>query len=121
FILYYRLRRADGEYRWVADHGTPRNDEQGKFAGYIGSCVDVTETRLQHEALTESEARLRAILDNAVDCIITIDQRGTTESVNTAAEATFGYRAEEMIGRNVKMILPLLFSEEHDRYLSNFL
>jgi PAS domain S-box-containing protein len=45
FVLDYRRRRHDGEYRWVSDHGVPRYDARGKFAGYIGSCSDVTERR----------------------------------------------------------------------------
>jgi PAS domain S-box-containing protein len=43
FVMQYRLRRNDREYRWLSDQGVPRYDAQGKFAGYIGSCVDVTE------------------------------------------------------------------------------
>ncbi len=43
FVMEYRLRRADGEYRWINDHGTPYYDQTGAFAGYIGSCMDVTE------------------------------------------------------------------------------
>src|SRR4029453_8768347 len=42
FVLQYRLRRHDGEYRVISDQGVPRYDTQGDFAGYIGSCVDIT-------------------------------------------------------------------------------
>jgi PAS domain S-box-containing protein len=44
FGMEYRLRRHDGEYRWILDNGVPRFHKDGQFAGYIGSCVDVTET-----------------------------------------------------------------------------
>lgn len=59
FVMQYRLRRNDGEYRWVSDQGVPRYDEQGRFAGYIGSCVDVTELMTKDEALRQSEERMR--------------------------------------------------------------
>jgi PAS domain S-box-containing protein len=45
FTLEYRLRRHDGEYRWIIDHGAPRFDGVGEFAGYIGACLDVTERK----------------------------------------------------------------------------
>jgi PAS domain S-box-containing protein len=57
--MQYRLRRNDGEYRWVSDQGVPRHDPQGIFAGYIGSCVDVTELVNKDQALRESEERMR--------------------------------------------------------------
>lgn len=51
FTMEYRLRRHDGEYRWIFDQGAPRFDGEGAFVGYIGSCVDVTEQRLAQDAL----------------------------------------------------------------------
>jgi two-component system, LuxR family, sensor kinase FixL len=59
FVMQYRLRRNDGEYRWISDQGVPRQDLQGRFAGYIGSCVDVTELVNKDQALRESEERMR--------------------------------------------------------------
>ena len=63
FVMQYRLRRNDGEYRWLSDQGVPRYDAQGRFAGYIGSCVDVTELLNKDEALRESEERMRLAAD----------------------------------------------------------
>jgi two-component system sensor kinase FixL len=65
FVMQYRLRRHDGEYRWISDNGVARYDTQGKFAGYIGSCVDVTELVNKDEALRESEERMRMAADAA--------------------------------------------------------
>src|SRR5262245_48079964 len=59
FVMQYRLRRSDGEYRWISDQGVLRHDPQGRFAGYIGSCVDVTELVNKDQALRESEERMR--------------------------------------------------------------
>ncbi len=58
FVMQYRLRRNDGEYRWLSDQGVARHDAQGGFAGYIGSCVDITELMKKEEALHEFEERV---------------------------------------------------------------
>jgi PAS domain S-box-containing protein len=58
FRMEYRLRRNDGEYRWVLDIGVPRFNPDGSFAGYIGSCMDVTERKLAEEALSSVSSRL---------------------------------------------------------------
>ena len=58
FVMQYRLRRNDGEYRWISDRGVPRFGADGAFAGYIGSCVDVTDLLAKEEALHEFEQRV---------------------------------------------------------------
>ena len=58
FQINYRVRRHDGEYRWILDTGVPRFAENRLFAGYVGSCIDVTERRLAEEALMDLEGRL---------------------------------------------------------------
>jgi two-component system sensor kinase FixL len=68
----------------------------------------------------ESEARAQAVLETTVDGIITIDRNGTIESFNQAAEDIFGYDAEEVIGKNVKVLMPSPYREEHDEYLRSY-
>jgi len=75
----------------------------------------------QARALTESEAHLRSIVETAVDSLIVIDERGIIEVLNPAAERLFGYAANEVLGQNVRMLMPSPYREEHDRYVVNYL
>lgn len=70
---------------------------------------------------TEPAAILRAVLNTAVDAIITIDQRGVIRQANPATERLFGYSHAELIGRNISLLMPSPYREEHDGYLRNYL
>src|SRR5689334_4158299 len=65
-------------------------------------------------------SKLEAILNSAVAAIITIDTRGIIDSVNPATERIFGYSARELVGRNVRILMPEPFHSEHDTYLANY-
>lgn len=72
------------------------------------------------EDLRASEERHHAILETAVNAIITIDEQGLILSVNSATEKLFGYTKKEMMGRNVSMLMPAPYREQHDHYLSHY-
>jgi PAS domain S-box-containing protein len=65
-------------------------------------------------------AKLRGILESAVTAIITIDERGLIESVNPATQRLFGYSASELVGQNVKVLMPEPYRAEHDGYIANY-
>jgi PAS domain S-box-containing protein len=72
FSVEYRLRRADGEYRWIMDNGVPLIGPDGGFSGYIGGCIDMTERRLTENALVRSEklaamGRLAGIISHEIN------------------------------------------------------
>jgi PAS domain S-box-containing protein len=68
----------------------------------------------------KDESRLRTVVETAVDGVILIDAQGLIQMFNPACEKLFGYRADEVMGRNVKMLMPSPYRDEHDRYLDNF-
>ena len=82
---------------------------------------DITGRAQITAALRHSEAQVRAIVETAVDAIITIDQHGTIESFNPAAERIFGYTAAEAIGQKVDLLMPEPYHSEHHQYVNNYL
>lgn len=82
---------------------------------------DNAELERTRQLLGDREARLNAILDTAVDGIITIDERGIIESVNPATQHIFGYASDELVGKNVKLLMPSPYHEKHDGYLTRYL
>jgi PAS domain S-box-containing protein len=93
FTHEYRLRRADGMYRWILDQGVPRRAADGTLLGYIGSCVDITDRLVVERALRESEAQLRTAFETAAAGQAILDPR-TTRFVRTSR------RLCEMLGRS---------------------
>ncbi|WP_445491349.1 PAS domain S-box protein [Rhodopseudomonas sp. RCAM05734] len=93
-------------------------EEDGSI--FVGIIHDLTERERTERALRESAARLRAVVDTAVDGVILIDARGRILMFNPACERLFQYRAEEVIHENVKVLMPTPYRAEHDGYLKHF-
>jgi PAS domain S-box-containing protein len=84
FTLEYRLRRADGEYRWLLDYGVPRFEGTGEFVGYMGSCIDVTDIRAARQVLLEHTALRSAVFSSLYGQLAAIDRDGIILTVNEA-------------------------------------
>jgi two-component system, chemotaxis family, CheB/CheR fusion protein len=120
---------AAREGRWYMRQVLPYRTQDDRIEGVVITFSDVAaETLLAARAdleaalnsLTASEARLRTTLDTAADAIITIDESGRVHSFNRTAEKMFGYGAAEVIGKNVSMLMPPPYSQEHDSYLARY-
>jgi PAS domain S-box-containing protein len=119
-ILALTARHAEGGTIPVEASLTRLND--GSPDGMVLATIHDTGVRRRAEqALQESEARMRAIFETAVDAILTIDAGGAIERVNPAAERMFGYREAELAGRNVAMLMPEPYRSLHNGYLDHYL
>lgn len=91
------------------------------FIEDLSNILATAISRIQFEQESrETAARLRGIVETAVDGIITIDERGIVETINPAAERIFGFPADEVVGRNVSMLMPEPYRSEHDDYLERY-
>jgi len=88
---------------------------------FVGIIHDLTERERVERVLRESAARLGAVVDTAVDGVILIDAHGLIMKFNPACEKLFKYRLAEVIGQNVRMLMPGPYRSEHDGYLTNYL
>jgi two-component system cell cycle sensor histidine kinase/response regulator CckA len=112
---------ADGDALWCAWTLTPWLDDAGERIGGLALIEDVTARRDTEERARDSEARNASLLATAPYAIVSIDETGEIVSVNPAAEALFGYRGDEMVGRNITMLMGGAHVVRHDEYLKRYL
>ena len=117
--LFRRLDKQ-GNPVWIEASYNPILGRDGVPTKVVRFSTNVTERVLIQNDLKDAEARLQAILDNVLDGIITIDDRGTVASINTAAVKMFGYEVGDVVGRNVKMLMPEPDRSAHDGHLAAY-
>ena len=113
FTMEYRLRRSDGEYRWVLDIGTPRFAADGTLVGYIGSCLDITERK-------QAQERFQLVVEASPNGIVVVNAKGHIVLVNTCAEKLFGFGREELIGQGIELLVPERFRGHHPAHRADF-
>lgn len=112
FSMEYRLRKANGEYGWVFDHGSPKYHEQ-EFIGYIGTCLDVSRTKNYEKVLQESEEKYRLLHERAGIGIGYFSLEGMVLSFNKLAAKYLGGKPEDFIGRSLHDLFPMKDAVEY--------
>ena len=113
FTMEYRLRRRDGEYRWVLDNGAPRFASDGRFLGYIGSCLDLTERK-------QAQERFRLAVEASPNGIVLVNAEGHIVLANICVEKLFGYKRQELIGQAVELLVPERSRGDHLAHQAGF-
>jgi PAS domain S-box-containing protein len=116
----YRIIRPDGSVRWIEDRAFPISDASGNIYRLVGIANDITKRKQAWDALGESEARKKAIMQSALDGIITIDHVGQIVELNSAAEKIFGHSQSKLIGENLVEVIPSSFKPWFKNGLANF-
>jgi len=93
-----RVRRADGQYRWLLIRNVPLQDETGRIVKWYGTSSDIDDRKRAEEELRAAETRFRAFVDHATDALFVHDERGFIVDVNRRACESLGYTRDELIG-----------------------
>ncbi len=115
------VRRDGGRELHVRFDAATIRGESNATTLHVINITDLTPLRLSEVALRKSELRLRSILDSAADAIVLIDQAGEILSVNPATEKMFGYSACELVGQNIRMLVPEKHARGYESYLAKLL
>jgi PAS domain S-box-containing protein len=116
------LIARDGTEHPIDDSAAPIQDASGDVIGSVLVFRDITDRRQTEQTLQSSEARMRAILETALDCVIAMDHDGKVVEFNSAAERTFGYARSEVVGRELsEFIIPPSLRDQYLQGMSRYL
>jgi len=115
-----RYVRKDGRIVWVAATRSTVRDATGRPEFFVAVVEEITARKEAETQLTTGGAQYRAIFDSAVEAMAVIDAKGNIQSVNPSVERTFGYASDELIGKNIKMLMPDVIATHHDGYLQRY-
>jgi PAS domain S-box-containing protein len=115
----YRIVRPDGSIRWIQDRAFPISDASGNIYRIVGIADDITKRKQAWDAVGESEARKKAIMQAALDGIITFDHEGRMIELNSAAGKIFAHSRAKLVGENVMGVIPASFKPWFQNGLSN--
>lgn len=114
-------QKKDGSVVSVSTLWVARKSEDDVIHAVLQNNSDITGLKRAQDEIAAREAHLRSILDTVPEAMIVIDANGSVTSFSAAAAQLFGYRPEEVVGQNVKMLMPAPYRGEHDGYIGHYL
>lgn len=135
FYMEYRLRRYDGEYRWISDKAIPRFSADGTFLGYIGGCMDIhdqknfaaelerqvkertEQLKLSNDEMKHQKEFAETILDTSIDITMVYDQELRFMTFNKVAERIYGLKKEDILGKELTEVFPEAMNSKGLEYM----
>ncbi len=114
------LIKQNGDIILTEWHNSLIKDDYGTVIGVVSIVKDITQERQQLKLLAQKETEKREILNAIIDAVITINSKGIILSVNAATENMFGYSVSELLGKNIKLLMPKSRAVKHDSYIENY-
>ncbi|ACB25253.1 PAS/PAC sensor signal transduction histidine kinase [Methylobacterium radiotolerans JCM 2831] len=121
YEIDFRTVHPDGRVHWLRSRGRVQVGADGRPCRHRGVVFSIHEQKQADEELRAREAHLRSILDTVPDAMIVIDEQAQIKSFSAAAVRQFGYGSDEVVGRNVSLLMPEPYRSQHDAYMSRYL
>jgi PAS domain S-box-containing protein len=121
YEIEFRICRPGGEIRHVRSAGRVGHDRNGRAERLTGTLLDISEWRIAERERKEGEARLRSILAAVPDALVIVDGNGIIRSFSVSAQAAFGYRTDEVLGRSVAMLMGERYGRNPVRLITRYL
>lgn len=113
-------KRKNGELFWDLVNISPIFDDNGAILNFVGFQLDITNKKYSEQALRLSEKKSKIIYENASETIVIINELGMITAINPAGLKKFGYEFEDLIGKNVSILMPQAYAIKHNEYLDRF-
>jgi two-component system, LuxR family, sensor kinase FixL len=120
YAIDKRYIKKDGSNVWVSLTVALVRKRDGASDFFVAVIQDITQRKQMEATLLSEESRFRAIFDSTVEAIAILNSKGIVQSVNPGIQRVFGYSQEEVVGRNVRMLIPQVLADEHGRYLARY-